>query len=123
MTLEEANNFVFQELGFCGCGDPEVVLNAIYKVLEHIESFWIEVDAKKPGWGEKVKSQEDLETFLLMESRPELYYFFMYQLDRCGLTEHGSSVHTCWLTEKGKSFLAVLKEHGVQTVLRPEFEI
>lgn len=36
MNLEEAHEWAFNDLGFCGCGDPEVALGLLQSVLAAI---------------------------------------------------------------------------------------
>jgi len=41
-------------------------------------------------------------------------YFLLYELDRLGLTDHGSSVWGCWLTDRGRDLLAELDSSRVK---------
>ena len=39
MTLQEAHNFLFEPLLYCGCGDPQAILEKIQACLEYAENW------------------------------------------------------------------------------------
>jgi hypothetical protein len=39
MTLQEAHNFLFEPLPYCGCGDPQAILEKIQACLEYAENW------------------------------------------------------------------------------------
>lgn len=68
-------------LGFCLCGDPLSMLIEVCGYLEKIEKEkWLNFD------------------------------FMAYYLDSVGLTEHGGSINSAWLSEKGKRFIRIVRE-------------
>jgi len=71
-------------LGFCGCGDPTSAMILIRDILNSI----------KEGGTDQTLFPSD-----------GLYYFMLYWLDDKGFTEHGTSIHGCWLTDLGKEIL------------------
>lgn len=87
---------VFEELGLCGCGDPNAVLDMIQEYLEIKSSYNFGMFNKRETFAENYKE--------------ELLLFMMYVMDNKGYTEHGTSIGTAWITEKGKEFLAMLQE-------------
>ena len=91
---ERFEDIVFNDIGICGCGNPDDVLNMLQKYLE-----------AKREWMPFEKQKE-----FAAKYAEELMLFMMYIMDDKGYTEHGSSVYGCWLTDKGKAFLKMLEE-------------
>jgi len=77
--------YYYDKLGWCGCGNPEV---AILEVAKLLESFKTDVNLLKDP----------------------LSLCLAYELDRAGFTEHGSSVYGSWLTDDGRYFLWAIRE-------------
>ena len=87
------------ELGICGCGNPELVYAAIYNMLKDRQArgdFLVKID-------------ENIHPYAL---------YMAYMLDHQGFTEHGSSVYGAWLTSKGVELLEALE----QFKMRYEFD-
>lgn len=77
-------NDLIHELGICGCGRPEEAYKAVHEMLKRSETY----NAIEPD---------------------EPHVLFMaYTLDNLGFLEHGSSIYSAWLTDKGKDLLAAL---------------
>lgn len=98
-TIEKFEMFediVFADIGLCGCGDPDAVLDMIQAYLEIKASDNFGMLGKVQDFTEKYKE--------------ELLLFMMYTLDKKGFTEHGTSINTAWITYKGKKFLELLQE-------------
>lgn len=91
----------FEDLAFCGCGDAPATRSYLFGILKAIEgrhaSNW-QVDEVDGAIGSSVEAGR---------------YFVLYVLDAMGLTEHGSSVNGCWLTEKGLQLLRELEQENV----------
>lgn len=68
----------FGRLNFCGCGNPENILELIYKALIEIRD----------------NSAKDVDLLTL------------YILDSAGLTGHGSSVCSSWLEDDARLFIS-----------------
>lgn len=66
-------------LGFCGCGDPDRYREPLMSLLEYFDNNNFQY-----------RELSDVELLL------------SYILDSKGLTEHGSSLTHCQLTERGK---------------------
>lgn len=77
---------------FCGCGSPEVAWQWILDYFTSLESKDF-INRWRPG-----------------ETGPE--YIAVYLMGHLDLTEHGTSVRGCWLTDKGKEALSFLREYG-----------
>ena len=86
-------NGMFQ---FCGCGTPEEAGRLILQSLKLIR----DCNAEKITWKERDK-QYPSEAWR---------YFMAYQLDNWGLTEHGTSVDSAWLTDKGIEVMEDLEQ-------------
>ena len=83
-------------LGFCGCvGDePTDKAKEVMKDLDRKDDNWVR-------WEELVAKHFDGD---------EAYgYFVLQYLDRRGLVEHGASIRSAWLTEKGKECLEAME--------------
>ena len=74
-------------LGFCCCGEPERGLRQLRKILMLLEQ-----------WMNDGSIEYSDDTILCL-----------YVLDKMKLTQHGSSIYYCWLSEKGKDVLTVLQ--------------
>lgn len=70
-------------LGFCCCGNPEIVLLAMSRVLKKFSNL---------------KHDNTLEEDLI----------YLYVADRAELMEHGGSVYGSWVTEKGEAFIRLV---------------
>lgn len=75
---------------FCGCGAPWEVVSYIKKYLTEISK-----DLEERG-----SLNEDA-----------AYWMAAYLCDAYGLTEHGTCVHSAWLSELGKEWLEKLKNY------------
>lgn len=75
---------------FCGCGSPEAAWTWVRDYLKEHESGSSNLRYPETG----------------------LEFVAIYLVDHLGLTEHGSNIAWCWLTEEGKGALAFLEEHG-----------
>lgn len=94
---EKANNLWYEDFNFCGCGMPDETRDWLADVLRTIDD--------RPG---REAIQE-----VIMSNPDALKHLVLYFLDAVELTEHGTSVSGCWLTNKGKEALATFKAvHG-----------
>jgi len=75
----------FHEL-LCGCDSPGKVYDVLLKYLERLSK-------DKTGSGYKTAYE----------------LFFLYAVDHCGITDHGTSIGYAWLTEDGKQALEFLR--------------
>lgn len=88
MTDETIEEKVMRELGLCGCGDPWTFVRQLADYLKNVRD-------RVPMYGE-----ENFEKFVA----------YMYLCDDRGLTDHGTSVLSAWLTDKGKELLRRLEQ-------------
>lgn len=102
---ELMNYFSYEVIDMCGCGNPESTYESIRRLL-NIRNDW-RVN--------KIKYEEVIERYEkeLHVNRDDdiqwgLLQFMLYQLDSCGILEHGSSIGGSWLTKEGEMYLTVL---------------
>ena len=83
------NEFVklIDELGICGCGCPEKVFRLIHVVMKEIRESRVRTD-DEVGY----------------------YDYMIYKLNEQGFLEHGSSIYSSWVAEKGKKLIEALDE-------------
>ena len=108
-------------LGFCGCGHPDDNLDLILEYLDAI--------TYKPDGVEVHKlSKPFYDAFCLVREfklaaaagSKRSQDFIGYVLDVLKLTEHGGSISGAWLTDKGHTFHALLREWKAQQTKPPE---
>ncbi len=87
---EDGLSLIGEWLGFCGCGNPQAAFTYVRDILELYD--------QRPGW----EACTDY-----FESDGEMYTI-LYLLTDKGLMDHGTTVTSGWLTEKGKEVLADL---------------
>ena len=81
---ESLENDVFDLFGFCYCGQPDKFIDGLAHYLNMVammkndNSAWLYTDFDIP---------------------------YMYLADKAGLTDHGGSVLSAWLTPKGEELL------------------
>ena len=92
-------------LEFCGCGNPEFTYEIIRRYLNIRNDFHTD---KIKYEDIKRKYKEELQLDPNDNTQYGILQFIMYTLDCRNITEHGSSVGGCWLTDLGKKYLAVL---------------
>jgi hypothetical protein len=90
------------ELGICGCGNPDDTLMYIIDVLQLMEDYHNNLMT----WEEYYEKQHAL----AKADNEGLSWLLWYWLDDKGLTEHGGNVSGCWLTTKGYEVLQMLNE-------------
>lgn len=78
---------LIDELGICGCGNPEMVYRRIHMVLKEI-----------------------LKSRVSTGDRVGYYNYMIYQLNVRGFLEHEYSIYDSWLTERGKKLIEALDE-------------
>lgn len=106
-------------LGFCGCGNPDVALKWVRDAL----MLATERSPADPFDGKEACKAFDV-WCADIESRRRAFFgsrgaelFFLYWLDREGLTEHGGGVDASWLSESGA---ALLEDLNVVLALKEE---
>ena len=96
-----------EELGLCGCGDPESTYEIIRRYL-NIRNEFITSQISYQDVVDRYKND------LLVDYNNDIQYgllqFMMYILDDKEFTTHGGGIGGCWLTKKGQRLLTVLNE-------------
>ena len=88
--------FYYEILSFCGCGNPQMILNGV--ILPLLEAFNDGAyENFNMGYGKNTGMSE------------ALVEFFLHYLDKLGLTNHGSSVWGSWLESKGRLWREILR--------------
>lgn len=93
-NMEIVNDFWFEKLSFCGCGDPYSQLRLIKGVLNVVYNFHENKD----------------NDFNLNGIDKTMFEFIMYTLDTVEVIEHGSVITYGWLTEYGEKLRNALNE-------------
>ena len=91
-NMEIVNEFWFEKLSFCSCGDPYSQLRLMRDVLNIVYNFHENKD------------------FNLNGIDKTMFEFIMYTLDVVEVIEHGSVITYGWLTEYGKKLRNALNE-------------
>lgn len=91
--LEHLYALFYGELGMCGCGNPADGYTLILGLLDHTHQ------------------RGDWDAYQQLIGTSGAVQIVLSQLDRSGLTEHGSSVYTSWLTDKGKYARWLMHRH------------
>lgn len=86
----------FEELKFCGCGNPDGAREYIAKILRAIK------DRSDSDWA------TDSVAAAIKGDAESAMWLILYVFDAMGLLEHGGNVSGSWLTDKGKQLLAEL---------------
>ena len=76
---------LIHELGICGCGCPEEAYKAVHEMLVRTKDRGNIIEPDEPH-----------------------VLFMAYTLDSLEFLEHGTSIYSAWLTDKGKELLAAL---------------
>lgn len=99
----EAKAMYYDQLGFCGCGDPEGMHKFVCECLEVFDRDSHREKHGQDAWQDAIKALK-----AKVAADPETAaYFIAYTLDKVHLTEHGGSVGGSWLTDRGKQFLEI----------------
>lgn len=120
LTLDEIHEWVFDGLGFCGCGDPEAALEFLKSVLLAIRqrSNGNEIEegdkASQERWS---RNSDAIRQMLHMETAPAMAWSYLYMLDSKGLLEHGGNCSGSWLTERGEQILDALLKYDIEDII------
>jgi hypothetical protein len=105
IILEYAVDVFLSEIcNFCGCGCNEKLLRYILKFLEcfNYDNEGLMLDKKlfDKGFSHPLMSDDDMWVS---------YEFLAKWVDSIGLSEHGTSVYSSWLTDEGLAWREVLR--------------
>lgn len=94
--------FYYQILGFCGCGNPNGILEYILEILN------LFTDDPPATNFFSIRAEEQYKVLYPGRTDIELEFILKY-LCSIGLTEHGTSVNSSWLTSKGICYRELLR--------------
>lgn len=97
--------YIYEVFNFCGCGCNGRMLQMILKVLKCFETDNI-TNAPFLGMQAEDKYKEAFPNHDHDDKE-----FMLKWLDSVGLTDHGTSVYGCWLTDKGVLLKELLEIH------------
>lgn len=92
--VDAFNHFRYDVLNWCGCGDVEESYRTIYDYLSAVGCDWSE--------REKILT-ERFDCVSIYDNR--LLLCFAYTMDAAGFTEHGTSIASAWLEDRGKIWM------------------
>lgn len=98
------NIFIYEICNFCGCGCNERLLRYILKFLECFnydgEGRMLSKELFDKGFNHPLMSDNDMWVS---------YEFLAKWVDSIGLSDHGTSVYSSWLTDEGLTWREVLR--------------
>ncbi|MET8864659.1 hypothetical protein ABZW11_17115 [Nonomuraea sp. NPDC004580] len=93
IALDHAHQLFYGDLAMCGCGTPEAAYELVRDLLALIADH-------ERDWAPLAKT---------LIGNPGAYHLTMSALDEAGLLEHGSSIDSAWLTDKGRWYASALR--------------
>ena len=113
--LDDASSyFIYEHLGLCGCGIPNASLQKVVDYLEIANQWSKDINESTDLWHDHKPSENRQQGMkekfgVKDECEDPLVQFLVYIIDHNGFTDHGSSITGCWITDKGRACLYVLK--------------
>lgn len=106
------SEFKYYYLGLCGCGSPELVCMNILTLLKSIDAR-LGRDGDKGALLFKNYGVDVLSSWVINESGNEDWckYMVLYSLTDNGFLEHGTSIFTSWVTDRGKDFIYIFSRY------------
>lgn len=102
LELTEADFDLLDELPICGCGRSALAVETYHKLLTAAADF---ADESPTAPAEPAP-----DPFEPTDGNETLFYVAAGVLDRIEATEHGTSIHFAWITDKGRRLLALLEQ-------------
>ena len=107
LSIEFVKNFYYEDLGFCGCGNPASILCTIKDFLNVIDAYFkdkIDYKEKERRLSLALLNDGDYEIEEIKVKRgAEL--IILNVLNNCEVLEHGSGIGSSWLTLYGEEVL------------------
>jgi len=93
----------YSEIGLCGCGNPKDVKKFLYKLLQNQHDYKEDLIT----YDDMVKNRKQI----FNETDSDVIFEFVFHiLEKNKILEHGFSVYSSYLTDKGKIFLEYLSQ-------------
>lgn len=96
-------NYYYNKVGMCGCGNPEDIKNLLYKLLKNHKA---NIDNKitfEEREANKSRIIKNIDSDAISD-------FIFHVLDNAGLMGHGGMMCNGWFTEEGEEFITLLEE-------------
>ena len=107
LSIKFVKNFYYEDLGFCGCGNPASILCTIKDFLNVIDAYFkdkIDYKEKERRLSLALLNDGDYEIEEIKVKRgAEL--IILNVLNNCDVLEHGSGIGSSWLTLYGEEVL------------------
>lgn len=107
-------DFYFNTLKWCGCGNPDTALMYMRDVLAALHKRSENSRASTDTWTD---DSEELLKLLNFTACEPLALSYLYMLDALKLTEHGGNVMGSWLTDEGAQLLDKLNNTNIERAL------
>lgn len=104
---ELLNNIWVYKFRHCGCGDMWICYKTIFNVLK----YYISIKEVKfdNDWFEQINKLSEKHLGVDSVYENPLLLYLIYDLDRIGILDHGSSIGGSWITDLGKSIYTILE--------------
>lgn len=104
---EKYDDLIFSELGLCGCECPQETLEMIVEYLRHNIEYAKKYTADKnfESFYKIANEDHEWEKNFIEENKGKLFMFMLYMLNDKGFMEHGTSVTSSWVEDKGKKLI------------------
>jgi hypothetical protein len=118
----EIQRFYYDDLKWCGCGNPDEALGFMRDVLEvmNLRSNENGAESHSVAHEESAWMRRTRELYAMLGDGM-LGLSYLYVLDAHGLTEHGGSIGGSWLTHKGERVLALLKSRDLDAAMSEDY--
>lgn len=102
MTDEIFDDIYYDEIGMCGCGQPHDVQVLLFELMQNHKNY-----------NDNLISYEEMaairKSIIINTDSDIIFEFIFHVLDNAELLEHGTSIYSAWLTDKGNDFFNILK--------------
>jgi len=102
--MEQLENYICKELGWCHCGSLRESITLLQLVLEEFDRC-----RDDKNWD---ACQSMIDRLLCKEQNEALYYSYLYMLHANGLIEHGGSIAGAWISERGSEVLEQINQYS-----------
>ena len=101
---QEFEEIYFSQIGMCGCGRPTEVKKFLYELIKNHKQYKDDKITSDVMFEKREKIIKETDSDIIFE-------FVFHVLESSDLLEHGGSVYSSWLTEKGDKFFELLSEN------------